>query len=98
MEKESLLIELLSLERRIKILLLEFKSAKNEAEGLKNENQRLKILLEEKEHHVESFQSQINMSTIGKYLVTSESEPTKLKVKIDEYIAEIDRCIDHLKK
>lgn len=98
MEKDKLSTELFSLERRVKLLLAEVKSSKQEIESLRDENLRLRDLLQQREQQVDSFQNKINISTIADRLVAGENNSTELRAKIDEYIVEIDRCIAHLSK
>lgn len=97
MHKENLQGDLLSLERKLKILLTEYNNMKEEVHGLKAENKELKDLLKQKDEQLAGFQNQINLSKIVQNVATGEgSDSTGLKLQIDEYIKEIDRCIAQL--
>jgi predicted RNase H-like nuclease (RuvC/YqgF family) len=98
MNQDKLSLELQSLERRIHLLLKEHKSMKEENSFLKRENQEVKQILHEKEDQINSFQNQIKISKIvDSIAVENDQESTaELKLKINEYIKEIDRCIAHL--
>lgn len=98
MNQDKLSIELQALERKIHLLLKDHKSLKEENQFLKNENLQIKSVLHEKEEQINSFQNQIKITKIvNSIAVDTENEnTTELKLKINEYIKEIDKCIAHL--
>lgn len=87
-----------TLERRIKLLLGEYKSLKDEASFLKVENQELKAMVRKKEEHIQHFQNKIKISKLVDNIHSEENGTSELKKKIDSYIKEIDKCIAHLSK
>lgn len=97
MQKENLQGDLLSLERKLKLLLTEYNNMKEEVHGLKAENKELKGLLKQRDEQLSGFQNQINLSKIVQNVAKDEgADNTGLKLQIDEYIKEIDRCIAQL--
>jgi predicted nucleic acid-binding Zn-ribbon protein len=96
MGKESLKLGLVSLERKIKILLEEKKKLKDEINLLKAEKERFSEQLKNKEEMISDFQNQIKISKIVNNIGEGSEETENLRSKIDEYIQEIDKCIVQL--
>jgi chromosome segregation ATPase len=96
MALEQINSELQSLERKISLLLNEFKSIKTQNIQLKDENSALEEKLNSKNEQVQSFQNQIKISKIASSVGADRGDASELKKKIDEYVNEIDRCITHL--
>jgi regulator of replication initiation timing len=98
MTQDKLSTELQALERKIHLLLKEHKSIKEENNFLKRENQEIKQFLHEKEDQINSFQNQIKISKIVDSIAVENDHEgaAELKIKINEYIKEIDKCIAHL--
>ena len=96
MEKDQLINELTLLERKVKLLLSEHKSMKDEASQLKMENDQLKSNVKIKEEQISDFQNQNKISTIVDNVVAGGEDATDLKQYLNEYIREIDKCIAHL--
>ena len=88
--------ELQSLERKVKILLAEHKSLKQEVAFLKSENDGLKATMQGKEDQLENFQNKIKISKLVNSISDDEDNTKELKQQIDQYIREIDKCITHL--
>ncbi|GAA0194644.1 hypothetical protein GCM10009122_58260 [Fulvivirga kasyanovii] len=98
MNKEQLKANLLSLERKINLLVGEHKTLKLEVSQLKSENDELRSIVKSKEEQISSFQNKIKISKIVNEIDTGEGNTSELKRKIDDYIKEIDKCIAHLSK
>ncbi|MGK7391872.1 MAG: hypothetical protein ACNS60_16095 [Candidatus Cyclobacteriaceae bacterium M2_1C_046] len=98
LDQDQLKSNLQSLERKIKILLGEFKSLKDEVSFLKIENQELKSVIKTKEEQINHFQNQIKISKIVDNINSEDNGNSELKKKIDTYIKEIDKCIAHLSR
>ena len=58
----------------------------------------LKSLLDTKEQQILDFQNKIKISTIVDTISVGDTEATEVKNKIDDYIKEIDKCINQLSK
>ncbi len=76
----------------------QFAQEKKFNEDLKTQNAELKGLLRSKEEQISDFQNKIKISTIVDSISVGESEATEVKDKIDDYIKEIDKCINQLSK
>lgn len=93
---QTLRSELLSLERKAKLLLNEHQILKEEVDHLRKENSVLKDELNDKEGKLDHFQNKIKISKIVGSMVVGENDTSGLKEVIDDYIKEIDKCIAHL--
>ena len=98
MKRDRLNNELQSLERKIRLLMTQYNQEKKQNEDLKNQNKELKSLLNSKEQQILDFQNKIKISTIVDSISVGDSEATEVKNKIDDYIKEIDKCINQLNK
>ena len=76
----------------------QYSQEKKNKEDLQIENSELKSLLSSKEQQIHDFQNKIKISTIVDSISVGESEATEVKNKIDDYIKEIDKCINQLSK
>lgn len=74
-----------------KVQKLEF-----ELNELKKENTILKDQLKVQEENIKNFQNQEKISKIVSGVSVDSEKATELKLKINEYIKEIDKCISHL--
>jgi len=88
--------ELLSLERKISLLLNEHRSLKSSLTQLQNQNKELQSQLSTKHDQINRFQNQIKISKIAGSVGADRGDASELKRMIDEYVDEIDRCIAHL--
>lgn len=96
MNKDRLNSELQMLERKVRLLLSQYLQLKKAHENLKRENTDLQATLVEKDRLIGEFQNRIKISTIVDHLIVGEKETREVKKQIDEFIREIDRCIDQL--
>ena len=78
--------------------MTQYSQEKKTAEDLKNQNLELKGLLDNKEQQILDFQNKIKISTIVDTISVGDTEATEVKNKIDDYIKEIDKCINQLSK
>ena len=95
MSQDRLKVQLSSLERKLKLLITAYGGATDEIQQLRSENADLKNTIKTKEEKLLDFQNQIK---IGKIVDSIEvgGDSSELKGRIDEYIREIDKCIEHL--
>ena len=96
MNKDRLNSELQMLERKVRLLLNQHQQLQKAHENLKRENSDLQNSLVEKDRLIGEFQNRIKISTIVDHLIVGEKETREVKKQIDEFIREIDRCIDQL--
>lgn len=97
-DQDQLRNHLQTLERKLKLLLGEYKTLKEEVVFLKVENQELKALVKAKEEQIGHFQNKIKISKLVDNIDSEENGSSDLKRKIDSYIKEIDKCIAHMSK
>jgi chromosome segregation ATPase len=98
MQVEKLKSDLAVLERKIKILIGEHNSLRDEANFLKSENAQLRSVLKEKDEQISNFHNKIKITKIADSIDAGEHDAAELKKKLDEYIKEIDKCILHFSK
>jgi len=98
MNQDKLNLELVALERKVKILLGEYATAREELSLLKKENAELVQVVKLRDEQLNNFQNQIKISKIVNSIEADGIEASGLKAKINEYIREIDKCIAHLSK
>ena len=76
----------------------QYTQEKKNSEDLNSQNLELKSLLTSKEQQILDFQNKIKISTIVDSISVGDSEAAEVKNKIDDYIKEIDKCINQLSK
>jgi len=96
MHKESILNQLYILETRLDKLLAEHTGLKRELADCKKENSALKSAVEKQKEDLLFFQNQDKISKIVSSIAEDTHKSTELKLKINEYIKEIDKCIAYL--
>jgi FtsZ-binding cell division protein ZapB len=85
------------LEHKITKLIEVYESSLLEVKELKEENAFLKNLIKNKEEEIKNFQNQFKISKIVTTLADDTHRKAELKLKINEYIREIDKCLAYLK-
>lgn len=99
MQKDRLNTEVQALERKLRLLLAEYQKVSAENKQLKSENDRLKGILDNRDKQVADIQDKINISSIVNNINTGKNEVgEEVKEKLDNYIDEIDKCIEYLSK
>jgi regulator of replication initiation timing len=98
MEKDSLLSDLQALERKLNILITEHVQLKQEIFQLRQENSELHHIIKFKDNQLDSFQNKIKISKLVENVSGGDNNIPELKLKIDDYIKEIDKCILLLSK
>lgn len=87
--------KILAIEQKIKAL----KTANDEAnvliEQLRSDNKALKAEMEGLRLQLKDFQNQEKIAKIAGTILKNSEDSEELKVKIGEYIKELDKCIAH---
>ena len=96
MDQDLLKTNLAGLERKILVLINEHKNLKEEIQRLEAENKDLKASVKARDEQIMSFHNQLKITKIVDNLNPEDGSVLELKKKVDEYIREIDKCIDHL--
>lgn len=96
MNSEKLNINVGNLERKIKILLSEYHTLREEAASLRAENQQLRDTVHTRDEQLKDFQNKYKITKIAGNIRTGEADTSEIRNLLNEYISEIDRCIIHL--
>jgi hypothetical protein len=96
MPNEQLYREIQNLERKIQLMLNDNKKLQEDLLQTKKENLDLKSKVDNQMSNLNSFQNQMKMSKLVNNMVVGGDESDELKVKLEGYIKEIDKCIAHL--
>ena len=98
MKRDRLNNELQTLERKIRMLMQQYSQEKKTSADLKQEVSHLKDSLKAREQQISDLQNKIKISTMVDSISVGDLEATEVKSKIDDYIKEIDKCINQLSK
>jgi len=69
-----------------------------EKNSLRQYNDALNAQLQEKEKQIVALQDKVKLMNISKSVDTSEEDVKATRLKINEYVREIDKCISLLNK
>jgi hypothetical protein len=84
------------IEAKTRKLVEAYKSLNSKLKTAYTENYNLKMTLERKNEELLNFRNQDKIAKIVSSISTDEKSSTELKIKINEYIKEIDKCIAYL--
>lgn len=93
MKQQEIIPLLENLEQQLKTLLDRYEGIKSELKAALGENKFLKEELRAKNEELKNFQNQDKISKIVSSIAEDTQRATELKLKINEYIKEIDKCI-----
>jgi len=66
--------------------------------NLQKDNEMLKVLIEKKENNLKELEEKIKLMNISKSVDSSQGDIKATRLKINEYVREIDKCIALLNK
>lgn len=98
MASESLTLKLDALENRVKKMAEAYHYLKRELQEATNENDVLRQQLEIKNEEIKNFQNQSKITKIATLLVDDKKLANEYKLKINEYLREIDKGLAYLQK
>ena len=96
MENNPLSEQLLKLEERLQLLIAEHQELKQNHQKLTEENKSLTEELQSLTTQLDNFQNQYKITKLVSSTTVEKEEATELKLKLNDYIKEIDKCIAHL--
>jgi hypothetical protein len=96
MNGDFIISKLTDLEFKLKKLIGEHEGLKAALHASKSENEALKNIIREQNEEIKNFQNQEKITKIVSSIAEGTQNNTELKLKINEYIKEIDRCIVYL--
>ena len=84
---------------KLERLVKNYKDLQIENSKLQKDNDAFKVRLQEKEEIIVSLQDKVKLMNISKSLDTTDKDGIKAtRLKINEYVREIDKCIALLNK
>ena len=84
------------LEAKTRKLVDAYKSLNVKLKAAYSENSNLKMTLDKKNEELLNFKNQDKITKIVSSISMDEKSSTEMKIKINEYIKEIDKCIAYL--
>lgn len=96
MVQEDVEYALNSLERKIKLLQAAYRKQEDELHDLRKDNASLKRQIESKNDELDAYKNKLKISSIVDGILSEGTDTTELKSKLDQYISELDECIDAL--
>ena len=83
---------------KLEKLVKNYKDLQAENSKLQKDNDALKVRLQEKEDSIVSLQDKVKLMNISKSIDTDKDGIKATRLKINEYVREIDKCIALLNK
>ena len=83
---------------KLEKLVKNYKALQAENSKLQKDNDALKVRLQEKEDSIVSLQDKVKLMNISKSIDTDKDGIKATRLKINEYVREIDKCIALLNK
>lgn len=96
MAKEAQLQQLQHIEDKLRKLISRYTDVQQKLAQAQEEIKFLEGMVEEKEQQIKNFQNQDNIVKIVDAIAGNTANSTELKLKLNEYIREIDKCIAYL--
>ncbi|MBJ6119413.1 hypothetical protein JAO76_14480 [Pontibacter sp. BT310] len=97
MPKDAQLQQLQHIETKLRKLLDRYAEVHQRLSSAQEEIKLLETQLEEKDQQIKNFQNQENIVKIVDTIAGNPANSTELKLKLNEYIREIDKCIAYLR-
>ena len=85
-----------NIEKKLSNLLSSYENLKEKNLKLKDENNKLISKIEDNSQIINSLNDKIKIMSISKSVDVSKNDIKQTKLKINEYIREIDKCIAQL--
>ena len=85
-----------NIEKKLSNLLSSYETLKNKNLKLEDENNKLITKIEDNSQIINSLNDKIKIMSISKSVDVSKNDIKQTKLKINEYIREIDKCIAQL--
>jgi len=85
-----------NIEKKLSNLLSSYEKLKNKNLKLEDENNKLISKIEDNSQIINSLNDKIKIMSISKSVDVSKNDIKQTKLKINEYIREIDKCIAQL--
>ncbi len=96
MNQEEIIEKLSELEKKIYGLTLKCDTLQKQLDAAIEENLEQKELIKKQKEQISHFQNQENFNKIVSAIVAESSNPAGLRKKLNEFIADLDQCIQFL--
>lgn len=96
MAKETQVQQLRHIEEKLRKLIQRHSEVQQRLLCAQEEVKHLEGLLDEKDQQIKNFQNQENIVKIVDAIAGNAANSTELKLRLNEYIREIDKCIAYL--
>lgn len=97
MEPGKELEQLQRIESKLTRLIQRYNQTQEALGKAQQEIRELQSVIQLKEAEIKNFQNQDNITKIVNTIAADAANATELKLKINEYIREIDKCIAYLR-
>jgi len=97
MEAREELDQLNRIEQKLTKLIARYNQAQDALEKARQEIKALELVIHKKDEEIKNFQNRDNITKIVNTIAADAANATELKLKINEYIREIDKCIAYLR-
>ena len=87
-----------NIEVKVGKLIAKYDQLNTEKLDLQRNNDTLNVQLQEKESQIVALQDKVKLMNISKSVDASKEEVKSTRLKINEYVREIDKCIALLNK
>ena len=87
-----------NIELKLEKLILAYKKVQKEKSDLQTDNNALTVKLQDKEEQVIALQDKVKLMSISKSVDIDKDGIKATRLKINEYVREIDKCIALLNK
>ncbi|WP_066831890.1 hypothetical protein [Rufibacter ruber] len=98
MANPSYLQQIQSIEGKVHQLVQQYQAGQERLRAAHQEIERLQQVIQEREEEIKNFQNQDNITKIVQTIAVDTASSTELKLKINEYLREIDKCIAYLRE
>ncbi len=85
------------LEQQVARLIAHYQASQKSLDEARYVIKHLQSVIDEKDTEIKNFQNRDNISKIVNTIAAESADTTELKLKINEYIREIDKCIAYLR-
>lgn len=83
----------ISLQSKVEKLIIEHKKAQEDLKQIRQENSFLRNNLAQKNQQINELEEMVKVLKLARTLGVKEEKTTDLKLKINELVREIDKCI-----
>tara|TARA_B100001778_G_C18499931_1_gene589173 strand:- start:354 stop:635 length:282 start_codon:yes stop_codon:yes gene_type:complete len=87
-----------NIENKLTKFIVNYNELKSKLEIIEKENKKISLKLIEKKQEVLNLQEKIKLMNISKSVDVSNEDLQSTRLKINEYVREIDKCIALLNK